>query len=152
MTQYISQEGFNKLKKELEEREGSIRAEINARVMAAKEMGDLKENAEFSDAMDAKSFNEGRIEELKQILKEVEIVDVDQKIKGVVAIGSTVGLKTSKGAFTFTIVSPAEANPAKGFISYESPVGQALVGHKKGDEVNVKTPSGMMNYSITSVE
>lgn len=152
MSQYISQEGYDKLKKELEEREGSIRSEINARVIAAKEMGDLKENAEFTDAMDAKSFNEGRIEELKQILKEVEIVDVDQKVKGIIAIGSTVSIKTSKNSFTFTIVSPAEANPAKGFISYESPVGQALVGHKAGDSVTVKTPSGMIDYSIISVE
>lgn len=152
MSQYISQEGFDKLKKELEEREGPIRAEINSRVMAAKEMGDLKENAEFTDAMDAKSFNEGRIEELKQILKEVEIVDVDQKTKGIIAMGSTVSLKTSKNNFSFTIVSPAEANPAKGFISYESPVGQALLGRKKGDTVTVKTPSGMMDYTILEVE
>ena len=142
---------LEKLNKELEEREGKTREEINQRLIQAKEFGDLSENAEFTEALEAKSFNEGRIEEIRQILRESEVVGSNGST-GVVTMGAKVKIKSNRGEMSFNIVGPSESNPSKGLISYESPVGAALMGHRKGDSVEVKTPSGMMTYSILSVE
>ncbi len=151
MSQYISAEGLEKLKTELAEREGKTREEINQRLIQAKEFGDLSENAEFTEAMDAKSLNEGRIEEIRAILREAEVVDPGNT-SGTVTMGSTVTVSNAKGQMKFSIVGPSEVNPSKGFISYESPVGSALMSHRKGDSVEVKTPAGMVTYTIVSVD
>lgn len=150
LAQYFSPEGLEKLKKELEERKGPIRIDITRRILSAKERGDLSENAEYTEARETQSFNEGRIAELEEIIKEAVVISAHQN-QDIVVVGSTVKLKSPNGEHKFTIVGPAESDPTQGFISNESPIGSAFIGHKKGDEVEVKTPSGMMRYKILEV-
>ena len=151
MTQYFSVEGLEKLKKELEERETIIRPEIARKILEAKELGDLSENAEYAEAREAQGMNEGRIEELKDVIKNAIIINSKQK-SNVVIVGSTVGAKFNGTTKQFTIVGPAESNPVQGFISNESPLGMALMGKKKGDEVEAQVPSGAVKYKILEVK
>lgn len=147
--QYFSLEGLEKLKKELEERKYSLRKEIAARIVEAKDLGDLAENAEFTEAKEMQAFNEGRIEELENILKHAQLIA--KSSGGIVDIGSTVKAKSPIGEHTFTIVGASESNPAKGFISNESPLGQAFIGQIKGREIEVNTPKGLVKYKILEV-
>lgn len=151
-TQYFSKEGLEKLKQELMERTETMRAEIARRIREAKEQGDLSENAEYAEAKEAQAINEGRIEELKAILENAVIIDDDRKRGGVVAVGASVKVESKHGSHTYTIVGPAESDPAQGFISNESPLGSAFLGRKKGDSVDVKTPKGLTTYKIVDVK
>lgn len=149
--QYFSKEGLEKLKQELEQRTDVLRPEIANRIKEAKELGDLSENAEYAEAKEAQSLNEGRIEEIKQVLDNAVIIE-EQKKGGVIAVGSKVKVKSDKnGTQEYTIVGAAESNPLKGFISNESPLGSAFLGHKKGDEVKANTPKGSVEYKIVDV-
>lgn len=150
MTQYFSAEGLEKLKTELAEREGTIRAEIARRILDAKELGDLSENAEYTEAREAQGMNEGRIQELQDIIKHAVVIGPGQKGK-IVSVGSTVSVKFNSSERQFTIVGPAESNPTQGFISNESPLGMAFIGKKKGDEFEVLVPSGTMKYRILDI-
>lgn len=150
MPQYLSQEGLEKLKKELEERKGPIRTEITRRILAAKELGDLSENAEYAEAKEAQSFNEGRIVELEDMIREGVVITNSQN-HDTVTVGSTVKVGSQYGEQKFTIVGAAESDPTQGFISNESPLGGAFIGRKKGDEIEVKTPSGIVKYKISEV-
>jgi len=147
--QYFSPEGLEKLKKELEERKYILRKEIAAKIVEAKDLGDLAENAEFTEAKEMQAFNEGRIEELENILKHAQLIS--KSTGEIVNIGSTVKAKSPVGEHTFTIVGASESNPAQGFISNESPLGQALVGRTKGNEIEVITPKGVVKYKILEV-
>ncbi len=151
MTQYFSPEGLEKLKKELEERENKLRPEIAGRIMDAKELGDLSENAEYAEAREAQGMNEGRIEELKDIIKNAQLIDPRQQHKEV-AVGSTISVKFGATNKQFTIVGAAESNPAQGYISNESPLGSAFIGKKKGEEVEARVPSGMVKYKILEIK
>ncbi|MEK7514854.1 MAG: transcription elongation factor GreA [Patescibacteria group bacterium] len=151
-TQYFSKEGLEKLKQELFDRTENVRPEIARRIREAKEQGDLSENAEYSEAKEAQAINEGRIEELKAILENAVIIDDDRKRGGIVAVGASVKVESKLGAHTYTIVGPAESDPAQGFISNESPLGSAFLGRKKGDSVDVKTPKGLTTYKIVDVK
>ena len=147
--QYFSPEGLEKLKKELENRKYVLRKEIAAKIVEAKDLGDLAENAEFTEAKEMQAFNEGRIEELENILKHDQLIS---KSSGeIVNIGSTVKAKSSVGEHTFTIVGASESNPAQGFISNESPLGQAFLGRTPGNEIEVNTPKGVVKYKILEV-
>lgn len=150
-SQYFSKEGLEKLKEEYEHRTGALRTEIAARIKEAKEQGDLSENAEYTEAKEAQSLNEGRIEELKVILDNAVIITGGGK-GGIVTVGSTVTVQNGKEPRTFTIVGAAEADPGNGKISNESPLGAAFLGHKKGDKVAVRTPKGETEYKITDVK
>jgi len=149
--QIISQEGYDKLKKELDLLVNVKRREIADRIQKAKDMGDLSENAEYSEAKDEQAFNEGRIAELSQMLKNLTVVQngVD---KDIVSMGSTVTVKNENGQKTYTIVSFNEADPISGKISNESPLGRAFVHKKKGDKVTVITPKGESEYTIIKIE
>lgn len=148
--QIISKEGFEKLEQELEHRTKSLRREIADRIQRAKEMGDLSENAEYSEAKDAQAFNEGRIIELTNLLKNLTIVEVDHKDS--VSMGSVVTAKVNGVEKEYTIVSFNEVNPIEGKISNESPLGVAFLGKKKGAKVVVETPKGKMEYEILKVK
>ena len=150
MSQYFSKEGLEKLKKELAERKGLLRTEITRKILAAKELGDLSENAEYIEAKEAQSFNEGRIAELEEAIKE-GIVITNGQSRDVVAVGATVKVHSPHGQYQFTIVGPAESDPTQGFISNESPLGSAFIGRKKGEEIEVKTPGGMAKYKILDI-
>ncbi len=148
--QYFSPEGLEKLKKELEERKGQIRAEITRKILDAKELGDLSENAEYMEAKELQGFNEGRIVELEEIIKIAVVIGPNQKHE-IVNVGSTVKVSSAHGEQKFTIVGAAESDPVQGFISNESPLGTAFLGRKKDEEVEVKTPAGLTTYRILEI-
>lgn len=147
---YLSAEGEATLRAELEELVGNRRAEVAARIHDAKEHGDLSENAEYEEAKNEQAFVEGRIQTLEGMLKTAVIIENTGTEH--VALGSTVEVESLDGAETFTIVGSAEARPAQGRISNESPVGRALLGKKSGDSVTVKLPNGTdVTYTIASI-
>lgn len=149
--QIISQEGYDKLKKELDYLQIEKRREIADRIQKAKDMGDLSENAEYSEAKDAQALNEGRVIELKAILKGVTVVE-NHKKKGEVGMGSKVLVKSADKEKEFTIVSFNEADPLEGKISNESPLGRAFLNRRAGDKVKVQTPKGEVEYEILKAE
>lgn len=149
--QIITQEGYNKLKEELDFLSTVKRKEIAERIERAKELGDLSENAEYSEAKDAQALNERRILELADILKNVVVVDSVGNKKGEVDMGSKVKVQVNGKEKEYEIVSFNEADPLNGKISNESPLGMAFLGKKKGDELKVETPKGQVTYKIISV-
>lgn len=148
----LSQEGYDKLKEELEFLSTVRRREIADRIEKAKELGDLSENAEYSEAKDAQALNDGRIADIMGTLKNAVVVSNASKGSKEVAMGSKVLVSASGKEKEYTIVSFNEADPANGKISNESPLGVAFLGKKKGDEVTVETPKGQMKYKIIEVK
>jgi transcription elongation factor GreA len=149
-TTYISKDGLDKLRAELAEMTNVRRPEIAQRIHDAKEHGDLSENAEYEDAKNEQAFVEGRIQTLETMIKNASLID-EHTSTDHVQIGSTVKVKGEDGTETFSIVGSAEAKPADGRISNESPVGRALLGRRKGDKVVVKVPAGDFSYTILEI-
>ncbi len=149
--QIISPEGYDKLKDELSFLTTTKRKEIAERIERAKELGDLSENAEYSEAKDAQALNEGRILELTNTLKNVTVVQHEDSSEQV-AMGSKVTVKTGDKEKQYTIVSFNEADPVNGKISNESPLGVAFLNKKKGDSFEVETPKGIAKYKILKIE
>lgn len=148
--QIISQEGYDKLKQELELLTKTRRQEIARRIQTAKDMGDLSENAEYSEAKDAQAFNEGRVAEIETLLKNVTVVNGHHKTE--VGMGSIVTVKINNDIKKFTIVSFNEVDPSAGKISNESPLGRAFLHKKKGSILKISTPKGEMEYEIINIE
>ncbi len=148
---YLSQEGFEKLKKELHELKTIKRKEIIERIETAKELGDLSENAEYADAKEEQSFIEGKIMELEEMVNNAVIIEKDQK-SGWVSIGSIIKIKSNGEEKEYTIVGSNEADPVHGKISNESPLGQAFLGKRVGDEVEVTVPKGIIKYRIIEIK
>lgn len=140
------------MKAELEERVNVLRPEIAVRIKEAKELGDISENAEFDAAKNAQAANEGRIEEIKSALENAVIISTADSSGGIVRVGSSIKVDSKNGVQQFVVVGAAESDPANGFISNESPLGAAFLGHKKGDKVEVKTPKGVTQYTIKEVK
>ena len=131
------------------------RPEVVARIKAARELGDLRENAEYHAAREEQSFLEGRVRLLEDRLRHAVVIAepaTSGPQAGRVALGSTVRLDHDGDELTFTIVGTTEANPAAGRISTVSPVGAALLGAAVGDEVEVRTPRGTTRYTIRAVD
>jgi len=149
--QIITQEGYNKLQRELKERSSTKRKEIARRIESAKELGDLSENAEYAEAKDEQAFNEARVAEINALLKNLTIVSNGDN-KDEVGMGSKVTAITNGNKKQYTIVSFNEADPVQGKISNESPLGKAFIGRKSGDKVNVETPRGEIEYEICEIE
>jgi transcription elongation factor GreA len=149
--QIITQEGYDKLRDELNMLSVVRRKEIAERIEKAKELGDLSENAEYSEAKDTQALNEGRILELTNILKNVTVVENGHSSEEV-SMGSKVTVKSGNGEKQYTIVSFNEADPVNGKISNESPLGVAFLHKHKGDQVEVETPKGMFKYKIVAIE
>lgn len=148
---YLTKDGIEKLKSELEELTTSERAKVATKLKEAKEYGDLSENIQWDDAKDQQAFIEGRIAEIEHILKHASIIESPRK-KDAVDLGCTVHLELEDGKQIYTIVGSTEANPEEGKISNESPIGQALIGKKPGDEITIEVPSGEMTYKILKIE
>lgn len=151
---YLTREGKQKLEIELKELTEVRRPALAAQLKEAIAQGDLRENADYHDAKEQQAFLEGRIRELESILKLAVLIGEENNSKGRVVIGSAVtvvedGEDTRE---TYRIVGAAEANPAQGRISNESPLGQALLNRKKGDKVRVMTPSGETLFKIVDVK
>lgn len=149
---YLSPEGMEALKKELQELKTKKRQEIAKRLQEAKDLGDLSENAEYFEAKEAQSLNENRVVELEELLKNAVMIKTPST-EDVVRIGSTVETKSNNNNIEiFNIVGSAEAKPQEGKISNESPLGRAFLGKKAGDEFEVKTPGGVVTYKIIKIE
>jgi transcription elongation factor GreA len=147
---YLSKDGLEQIRHELDELVNVRRAEIAARIHEAKEHGDITENAEYEDAKNEQAFVEGRIQALSALVKNAVVIEENHNSTHV-QIGSTVTIQSKDGKESFMIVGSAEASPAEGRISNESPVGRALLGHKKGEEVTVSVPAGDSKYKILSI-
>ena len=149
---YLTKEGAEKLRAELKHLEGPVRDELAKRLRSAIQMGDLSENADYSAAKEEQAFIEGRIQELTTVLREVIIIEEKINHKGSIEIVSTVTIQEgSEPEETFHIVGPQEADPRNGKISYDSPIGQALLGHEEGEKITVITPGGEIHLKITGV-
>jgi transcription elongation factor GreA len=146
---YLTAEGLTKLKAELNRLITVERPCVAARIHDAKLDGDITENAEYEDAKQEQSFLEGRIATLEAQLKNAEVIAKGNGDR--VSIGSKVVIKGSDGEETFTIVGSAEAAPREGRISNESPVGAALMGHRKGEKITVQAPSGPIEYTLVKI-
>lgn len=147
---YITKEGLEKLQEELRHLKGEKRREIAARIEKAKELGDLSENAEYAEAKDEMAFVEGRILELESSIPRAAIIDHHNA--NMVTIGARVTIKGDGKEKTYTIVGSNEADPTQGKISNETPIAQALIGKKIGEEVEVATPRGKIKYTVKSIE
>jgi transcription elongation factor GreA len=149
----LSPEGKKNLEEELNQLKLVRRKEVAERIKAAREFGDLSENAEYEDAKNEQAFVEGRIMTLEKMLRHAKLVVESEANPDTVTIGSTVKVKDlSKGkTFEYTIVGSHEADPAKKRISNESPVGRALLGQKIGAVVSVMVPAGTFKYEVVSI-
>ncbi len=149
---YLTPEGAEKLRNELEDLVGSKRSELAQRLRHAVEMGDLSENADYIKAKEDQAFLEGRIQELEFILREAIIVEKDEQ-NDIAQIGSTVIVSQNGGIpETYLLVGVKEANPREGKISHESPIGKALLGRSKGETAVVQTPSGQIELDILDIQ
>jgi len=149
MTKY----GYEKLSKELEYLKTVARPEVAKEIDSARELGDLKENAEYHAAKEKQSHIERRIAELSDILSRAVVVDPSEHAHNRVAFGSTVCLidVDTDEEEKYTIVGAPEADPDKGLISYHSPLAKALIGKEVGDEVEVNLPGGVKVYEIDKI-
>lgn len=145
----VTAAGYDALKRELDDLVNVQRPEVIMRVKLARELGDLKENADYTAARNEQSFLEGRVQALEQMLKHAKVIDADHT--GEVVLGSTVEVLVEGDASTFHIVGSTEADPGSGKISNASPVGRALMGHRAGDTVEIVTPARTLRYQIVDV-
>ena len=145
--------GLRALEQELEDLKVVKRKEVAQKIKEAREQGDLSENAEYDAAKDEQRDIEARIEELETILKNVEVVDEDEVDLDKINVGCAVKVYdiTFDEEMDFKIVGSTEANSLEGKISNESPVGQALIGKKVGDSVDVETQAGLMQYKVLEI-
>ncbi|MBD5452299.1 MAG: transcription elongation factor GreA [Lachnospiraceae bacterium] len=150
----LTREGLKKYEDELHDLKVVKRKEVAQKIKEAREQGDLSENAEYDAAKDEQRDIEARIEELEKILKNVEVVDMDED-HNLEQVGFGLVVKVKDNEFQdemeFKIVGATEANSLKGKISNESPLGKALLGAKKGDIVSVEAPAGMIEYTILDI-
>jgi transcription elongation factor GreA len=150
-TTWVSAEGLERLKAEHAELTGK-RPEVIGRIKAAKELGDLKENADYSSAREEQGFLEGRIASIEATLRVATVIETPGEAVDKVTLGSTVTVEDETGAqMTFVVVGSAEADPAAGRISNVSPVGRALIGRSAGDDVAVAAPRGEVHYRIVEL-
>ena len=149
---YLTSEGAQRLKEELEFLKTVKRQELAQRLRQAIQMGDLSENADYIAAKEEQGFLEGRIQELEALLRNAVIIE-NNGHKDTVDIGATVTIQQEGyPPETYTIVGSTEANPIEGRISHESPIGKALMGHKAGDVVEITTANGSSKVTILKVE
>jgi transcription elongation factor GreA len=143
---------YEKLEREIEDLETSARGEMAERIKAARELGDLKENAEYHDAKDAQAILETRILRLRDQITRAQVVEAEAG-GDAVAFGSEVEVsdRGSGKTTTYTLVSAVDADAAAGRLSVESPVGQALVGARAGDVIEIPTPKGTRTLEVISI-
>ena len=140
----LTPEGYEKLKTEIEHLRTAKRREVAERIKEAREFGDISENAEYDHAKNEQAMLEARIAQLEDKLRNATVIDQKQLDAGVVSVGTKVRVKDQKSgqSMLFHIVGSAEADPSENKLSNESPVGSALIGHKRGDVVTVQVPRG----------
>ena len=151
----MTREGLKALEDELNDLKLNKRKEVAQKIKEAREQGDLSENAEYDAAKDEQRDIEARIEELEKILKNVEVVDMEEDTHNLDKVSFGLAVKVRDNEFgdemEFKIVGATEANSLKGKISNESPLGKALIGAKKGDVVSIEAPAGVIEYTILDI-
>jgi transcription elongation factor GreA len=148
-TEYLSANGIASTRAELEQLTTVERPAVVARIVAARELGDLRENAEYETARKEQSILEGRIQHLTALLRDA--VQIEAASTNHVSLGTTVTIEGDDGEETYTIVGSHEAAPAQGRISSTSPVGRALLGRRPGETVTISAPSGTFEMVIVSL-
>jgi len=150
---YLTADGLAKLQEELAYLTGTRRREVARMIAEAKAEGDISENAGYDEAKTTQGFLEGRIREIESIVNNAQIIEQNGNGSNGIGIGHTVVVQEDGSDMqeTYTIVGSAEASPAEGRISNESPIGQALLGKKVGDSVSVTSPGGKIVFEILSI-
>jgi transcription elongation factor GreA len=151
----LTPDGLERLKTELEELQGPKRREVAARIKEAREFGDIMENSEYDDAKNEQAMLEAKIAQLEEKLRSASVIDAKELGTDEVRVGSTVHVKDEKTgkSVKYALVGSAEADPAENKLSNESPVGKALLGHKRGETVEVAVPRGpKRKLKITKIE
>ena len=150
----LTKQGYENLKKEIDYLRGDKRREVAERIRVAREFGDIAENAEYDDAKNEQAMLEHRIAQLEERLMAARVIDKREISKDVVSLGSHVKIRDveAKKTLEYHIVGSAEANPAQNKLSNESPVGKAIIGHKKGDVVEVSAPRGALKFKILEIK
>jgi transcription elongation factor GreA len=151
-TEYLTQEKFDEFKKELEELKSTKRTEIAKALEYAKSLGDLSENAEYHEARNSQAVVEDRINHLEAILKSATIVSGHGT--DAVAVGTQIKLEkeSDKSKREYTLVGSEESNANEGKISVRSPLGQAVLGKRKGETFSFSTPSGAVSYRVIDIK
>ncbi|MBU5348675.1 transcription elongation factor GreA [Paenibacillus lautus] len=150
----LTQEGYDKLQEELDDLKYVKRKELAERIKLAISYGDLKENSEYHSAKNDQAFMETRIIILEKTLNNARIVDANQVSSKTVNVGSNVVLNDIEFAekLEYQVVGPAEADVLNNKVSYESPLGKALMGKAVGDQVNVEAPMGIVKYELLEIK
>jgi transcription elongation factor GreA len=150
----LTSEGYEKLKQEIDFLQNTKRREVAERIRVAREFGDIAENAEYDDAKNEQAMLEHKIAQLEERLLSARVITKKEISKDTVSVGATVRLRDVAAGKTFEyhIVGSAEANPAQNKLSNESPVGKAIMGHKKGDVVEVSAPRGALKFKILDIK
>ena len=150
----LTAEGYEKLKREIEYLQTEKRREVAERIRVAREFGDIAENAEYDDAKNEQAMLEHKIAQLEERLLSARVITKKEISKDTVSVGSKVRIRdvVAKQTFEYHIVGSAEANPAENKLSNESPVGKAIMGHKKGDVVEVAAPRGTTKFKILEIK
>ena len=150
----LTPEGYEKLKGEIEYLSTEKRRDVAERIRVAREFGDIAENAEYDDAKNEQMLLEHRIATLEERLRNARVITKKDIAKDVVSVGSHVKLRDvdAKKTFEYRIVGSAEANPSENKLSNESPVGKAILGHKKGETVEVAAPRGTLKFKILDIK
>jgi transcription elongation factor GreA len=148
-TTYITKEGLEKLKRELEDLRNEKIPDIASRIDEARQQGDLSENAEYHIAREDMSWAQTRVIELEETLRNVEIIE--KASASTVQMGSTVKVEANGKEKEYAIVGVQEVDPLKGLISHESPLAIGLLGHSKGETVEINMPSGLVEYKIIEI-
>ncbi|MCI7240275.1 transcription elongation factor GreA [Aerococcus suis] len=150
----MTQEGLEKIEKELDELKVVKRKEIVERIKIARSYGDLSENSEYEAAKDEQAFVEGQIAKLENVIRYAEIINPEDYEADEVSLGRKVTFQELPDGDEeeYSIVGKAEADPLEGKISNESPIAKALIGKREGDEVDITTPGGTMKVKIVKVE
>lgn len=149
---YLTNEGFQKIKGELAGLKDKKRPEVVERLSLARSQGDLSENNEYAAAREELAFVDGRIEELEILLSKVCLVTRKQGKPQCVELGCKVKVKTGKEETIYSIVGEWEADPGQKKVSHSSPLGQALLGKKVGEEVDFEAPAGKILFTIVDID
>lgn len=149
----LTPEGYNKLEEELKYLKGPKKMQVAERIKVAREFGDLSENSEYDDAKNEQALLEARIQDIEGMLRVAKVVEDDEISTRKVGIGTQVTVHDFEfdEDITYGIVGATEVDIKNNKISNESPVGKALIGAKKGDEVDVETPGGVIKYKILAI-
>jgi len=148
MSNYVTPEGLEKLKIQLTEIKEQLK-EVAVKIKEAKDLGDLSENAEYHEAKNHQAFLYGKEQETEEKIRNAEIIS--KCGSDIIAVGCNVQIKDGGDVEKYEIVGSDESDPLEGRISIDSPIGSALVGHKKGDKVKISTPGGIIEYTIISI-